>query len=931
MYEFDDVLEHYGMPRRSGRYPYGSGENPYQHGADLLKAISDLQEKGFSEKEIADSLGMPIKDLRARKTFALAEKRNGDVNRALNLLDKGYSKTEIGRIMGIRDTSVNSLLDPTIALRQEKIFNTANVLRDSVDKNSYIDIGASTENLLGVSKTKLDAAVIKLVDEGYVVLNPHIKQLGMKDKYTNYKILAKPGTTLSEVVQNLDKISLPVEYHSKDQGKTFDTFKKPENLDSSRIMIRYSEDGGKDRDGVIELRRGVEDISLGNSSYAQVRIAVDGTHYLKGMALYSDNMPDGYDVVFNTNKSKDVAKMDVLKKLKSDPNNPFGATIKLGAAGQREYIGEDGEKHLSVINKVNDEGDWSTWSRSLSSQFLSKQYPALAKQQLNIAYDKKKSEYEDILALTNPEVKKKLLEEFSDSCDSASIHLKAAALPRQASKVILPVPELKENEIYAPGYKDGENVILVRYPHGGTFEIPSLVVNNRNKSAKSTLGTNPIDAVGIHPSTAARLSGADFDGDTVLVIPTANQKLKVSSQLKDLENFDPAEKYSLPDGAPVIKSQTKQTEMGKVSNLITDMTLQGASDSELAAAVKHSMVVIDSEKHHYDYKQSFADNGIASLKKKYQGSEKSGAATLISRASSEVYVPERKEGLQIIDSKTGKSKTLYIDPDTGEKLYRETGREYYKYKNPDTGKLVPAYKQSDGSYVYKNGSEYSKISDESGIKVYQAQSKVTRMESSNDAYSLSSGTVMENLYADYANKLKALGNSARKEMLSTESTKYDPEMAKKYSSEVASLNASLNIALKNAPLERKAQSLANSIVNNAKKDNPDMDKDDLKKLTNRALAQSRAQVGANKKDVLVNISEKEWEAILSGAVSSSKITQILNNTDTDQVKKLATPKTSFELSSAKVGLIQNLAKRGYTMEEIADDVGVSVSTISKYV
>jgi len=26
----DDCLMHYGIPRRSGRYPYGSGERPFQ-------------------------------------------------------------------------------------------------------------------------------------------------------------------------------------------------------------------------------------------------------------------------------------------------------------------------------------------------------------------------------------------------------------------------------------------------------------------------------------------------------------------------------------------------------------------------------------------------------------------------------------------------------------------------------------------------------------------------------------------------------------------------------------------------------------------------------------------------------------------------------------------------------------------------------------
>ena len=48
--------------------------------------------------------------------------------------------------------------------------------------------------------------------------------------------------------------------------------------------------------------------------------------------------------------------------------------------------------------------------------------------------------------------------------------------------------------------------------------------------------------------------------------------------------------------------------MGDVSNLITDMTIKGANNDELARAVRHSMVVIDSEKHNLDVKASARDN-----------------------------------------------------------------------------------------------------------------------------------------------------------------------------------------------------------------------------------------------------------------------------------------------------------------------------------
>ena len=117
-------------------------------------------------------------------------------------------------------------------------------------------------------------------------------------------------------------------HHSTDGGVTFNELKKPTSIDSKRISICYGDEGGLNKDGVIEIRRGVPDLDLGNSHYAQVRILVDGTHYLKGMAMYSDDIPDGVDIVFNTNKKSGTDKMNVLKPIKDDPENPFGALIK---------------------------------------------------------------------------------------------------------------------------------------------------------------------------------------------------------------------------------------------------------------------------------------------------------------------------------------------------------------------------------------------------------------------------------------------------------------------------------------------------------------------------------------------------------------------------------------------------------------------------
>ena len=45
----DNELMHYGMPRRSGRYPWGSGKDPYQRTGDFLGRIDELKKQGWTE------------------------------------------------------------------------------------------------------------------------------------------------------------------------------------------------------------------------------------------------------------------------------------------------------------------------------------------------------------------------------------------------------------------------------------------------------------------------------------------------------------------------------------------------------------------------------------------------------------------------------------------------------------------------------------------------------------------------------------------------------------------------------------------------------------------------------------------------------------------------------------------------------------------
>ena len=895
----EEILMHYGMPRRSGRYPWGSGNNPYQHSGDFLSRVDELKKQGLKETDIAKTMGLTTTQLRTQMSLAKDERRALQVATAKGLREKGYSLNEIADKMGFNnDSSVRSLLNETSEARMNQAKATAEFLRKQIDEKGMIDVGTGVERELGISKEKLNQALYMLELEGYPVYGGRVPQATNPGKFTTLSVICPPGTEHKDIY-DFENIHSLKDYISYDDGDSFKkAFEYPESMSSDRLKIRYAEDGGVNKDGVIEIRRGVEDLSLGDSHYAQVRIMVDGTHYLKGMAVYSDDLPDGVDVLFNTNKKTGTPMTDVLKKVKDDPDNPFGSLIK-EHGGQSYYNDPNGKytdpvtgkkQSLSLINKRAEEGDWGEWSDHLPSQFLSKQSMTLIKKQLGLAAADKQAEFDEICSLTNPTVKKALLKSFSDDCDAAAVHLQAAALPRQKYQVILPLTSIKDGEVYAPNYKDGETVALIRYPHGGTFEIPILTVNNKQLEGRRVLGNTPADAIGINSKVAERLSGADFDGDTVMVIPcnSSRSKVKITSTpaLKGLEGFDPKLEYGGKKEGTFKPMKNTQTEMGKISNLITDMTLKGATQDELARAVRHSMVVIDAEKHKLDYKQSEIDNGIASLKKKYQGTVDAdgryheGAATLISRAKSETSVLKRKGSPKIND---------------------------------------------DGSLSYKEVIE--EYTDKDG-KVKVRTQKSTKMAETRDARTLSSGTPQEEAYAGYANKMKSLANQARKEMVNTGKIAYSASAKAAYEPEVTSLMAKLNVALKNAPRERQAQVIANATVAAKKKDNPDMTSSEIKKANQQALSSARASVGAKRNSI--EITDREWEAIQAGAISENKLTQILNNTNMDTLRQMATPRATTSLSTAKVNRISAMSNSGYSTSEIADALGVSTSTVSKY-
>lgn len=905
-----DELMHYGIARRSGRYPWGSGDGP-QRNMDFLSRLDDLKKNGFVEnaENIKNEFGISMNEFRNEKTICNYERRMLQVNTAKAMKLDGLSNVDIGKKMGINESTVRSLLNPKSEDKMQEVVNTVNFLKTRVDDKKMIDVGAGVNIQLGISKEKLDTALYYLEGEGYKVYGGGIAQPTNRGQQTNQKVLCVPGTEPKEIYQ-FDKIHPITDYTSKDGGETFNKFRYPESMNSDRLMVRYAEDGGIHKDGVVELRRGVSDLSLGNDHYSQVRILVDGNKYIKGMAVYGkdEDFPPGVDAIFNTNKKKDVPKMKVLKEIKDDPDNPFGSLIKPN--GQSDYVDSDGNKKMSLINKRAGEGDWSEWKDTIPSQFLAKQSKHLAKKQLDLAKIDKINELEEIMSLSNPTVKKHFLQKFSDEADSAAVHLKAAALPGQKYHVILPVNSLKDTEVYAPNYENGTQLALIRYPHGGKFEIPILTVNNKHKAARELLGTDIKDAIGINSKVAEVLSGADFDGDTAMCIPTGDKNGRVNilnkNPLKELEGFDPKTQYKEHEGMrymknPLTKKDNTQIEMGVISNLITDMTVGGATDKELARAVRHSMVVIDAAKHKLDYKQSEIDNDIAGLKKKWQTG---GASTILSRAKGQTEVDKRR----------------------GSPKINTPGKPWY---NPD---------RPEGALVYTTADTYEaiKVNKRTGeITTYtkQPKQKSTKMLETDDAYSLVSESrhQIELIYADYANSMKALANTARKELVATGNLVYSRNANKVYSNEVDSLSSKLNEALINAPKERAALRSANVVLKSKTEANPDMSNEDYRKEAQRAITSSRVDVGSlSRRDRSITITDKEWEAIQAGAVTENVLSKILSNADVDELRQRATPRKDNSISENVQARIKAYKLSNYTNDEIARKLGISTSTVTKY-
>lgn len=941
----DEDIAHYGTPRHSGRYPWGSGKNP-QRGIDLLTRVEKLQKKGLSQTEQAIALGFKTTtELRAAKSQASAA-RQADFDKAIKAQIHRLgtdSPSAIGRALGVNESTIRGRLKamqkPVEKQNAKVLDNTMQILREEVARTGgYIDVGKGSNLFLNITESRLSNAVKNLEAEGYSVIGfKQENQMGTPNAQT-FKLLCPKGTTWADVKNNKSNIHMLNEAGMKINNDTGDITKigDPISVDPKRIYVRYKEDGGAERDGTIEIRPGVPDANLGASKYAQVRVLVGENQYMKGIAHYSDKVPEGYDFIYNSNKSSSQPDK-VFKTIDEDkmndpdtrPVDRFGALI----SAQNHYTDKDGNEHQGVLNIIANEGSRNEWSNSLPSQFLAKQPTETAKQQLAIDYTRRAQEFEEIKSLTNPALKKALLAEFADECDSAAVDLKAAGFPRQGWHTIVPNPNLKDNEVYAPNFQHGEKVVLVRFPHEGPFQMPELIVNNNSRSSKAIIGADSKDAICINSKVADRMSGADFDGDTVLVIPNNDGRLKSMAPLEGLKNFDTKTAYppikdangndlckASVDKAKVDKEKAaakaegreprlylwqEQKQMGMVSNLITDMTLAGATADELARAVRHSMTVIDVKKHNLDWRRSERENNIQELKNKYQPKEDltkpgGGASTLLSRSKSEVNgIIERKRAFNVQDENGNYLVKDGVDVKTGEKVYQPTGRGYDK-----PGK--------NGEWVHVDKTI-------SSTKMYETPDARTLMSGPNHE-----GTKIERIYADYANRCKGLGNEARKAWVNTTLPKRDPVAAKEYAKEVASLKVKLNESKKRRPIERLAHVKAAEKIKSRQK-YEQLSPSDWSKERAKELARAREQLGIKRYNI--TFTPREWEAIQKNAVSSTTLKELFARADKDMLKKLAMPKNTPTLSPAKIARIKAYVNAGRTQSEIAEALGISVSTV----
>lgn len=785
--------------RGSGRYPFGSGNRPHQHDWDLISRIDKLRaaNPGIKDEEIAKQLGyyqtnkygQIIYDedgnpkagapgrLKTAMRYAGANIKR-DKYEEICWYDthidpdtgKGYTDTKIAKLMGEPgESSIRSLRNTIEQGKLTKFVDIADKLRTEADKKGIIDVTSDIADHLGCSTGTLNTAIESLQNEGYEMKKLNFKNMSNPSFETTVVALCKPGEDTSRLFKQPERIKSITEVeNSMEEKRDHDNdinsslikrgIADTPQISLDRIKVIYDEDGGTERDGLIlikahrdengNLQADSPDLSLGNARYAQIRIAVEGNRYIKGMAAYSEDISN--DIVINSNKSREQGIDKALKKLELNKDgtvakNMFGSSVVNAQTVMRDRFGQpildkDGNQVASAINfvgaNINDahiEGRWGQWSKNLPSQFLTDLPLSVVKKQLALQAKIYEENLKEIESLNNPTVKRAMLIDYGNQLDAAACNLKAAPIGGQKTRVLMPVPSLKDNECYCPGLENGTTVALARFPHQGKWEIPILKVNNNNAEAKALIGDGA-DAICINHHNHGVLSGADSDGDTCIVIPMTRKnkttgefdkvtdvvnmpsligKVKTDDnggyKLVKISDFDPTGEYGIgnPRFSNMYKTkkdpktgkeekiptyhyfkteQAKGKEMGIASNLIQDMRIKDASPDELVRADMYSMVVIDAKKHQLNWKQAYKDFGIDELKKKYQSHidtetgrvKEQGASTLITLAGS----PSQQKARAI-----WKASADSIDPVTGAKIYKDPVKTKESKASPEFVKI----------------------------------------------------------------------------------------------------------------------------------------------------------------------------------------------------------------------------------------------------
>ena len=187
-----EQISHIGMPRRSGRYPWGSG-------GEYTKAVNKMASQGFTEKEIAKALGISTTVLRNQKALAKAEEKEAMRLNVIRQKERGMSIAAIAREFKIPASTVSDLLKPGANLKFQIINSISNVLRKIIGEKRFVDVGDGAEVFMEVSRPKLDNAITNLRNEGYKLYYLKQENLQAPGKVMTVKVLGAPDSTMGEL------------------------------------------------------------------------------------------------------------------------------------------------------------------------------------------------------------------------------------------------------------------------------------------------------------------------------------------------------------------------------------------------------------------------------------------------------------------------------------------------------------------------------------------------------------------------------------------------------------------------------------------------------------------------------------------------------------------------------------------------------------